>query len=242
MKKILFLMALLFLSASTVWAQQFSSGLSNKIILKTDLVYWLTGNAINAEIEYKLNKSFTLTAGYYTGSQQYPQSYLYSDYAAQTQVVFANPKITLADKGIINCTYYRVGVRKYLDRIIKAPFGPYVVLNAGYGSASLSGEYDAWLFDGNVSVSGTHSGPTVAYSYINVPYINVQFGSGVQYLLFKRVTLDAALCYDINDFETGDANTVKKTSGLTRNFGPSFINFGSAGGICVLVKAGVLLF
>ena len=114
-------MTLLLLSASTVWAQQFSSGLTNRIILKTDLVYWLTGNAINAEIEYKLDKSFTLSAGYYSGSQLYPQSYSYSDYASHSEVFLGNPTIRLADKGIVNCTYYRIGARKYLDRIIRAP-------------------------------------------------------------------------------------------------------------------------
>jgi|GEM_PF-5167328 len=234
MKKIFFTMAVLFLGASTAWAQQFSSGLANKIILKTDVVYWLAGNAVNAEIEYKLNKSFTLTGGYYAGSQQYPQSYSYSDYAAQTDNFLGNSKTTLADKGIINCTYFRLGARKYLDKIIKAPFGPYIVLNTGYGHADLSGQYDAWLFDENVSVSGSSGGPAVSYTYFNVPYINIQFGSGAQFLLFKRVTLDAAAYYDINYFATGDAKTMKETSGLTRNFGPSFLNFGSAGGYAFL--------
>jgi len=244
MKKI-FTIFLLLLSSLPGFGQ-FNSGLTNKIIIKTDITYWLLGSAINAEAEIKIKDQLSLNIGFYLASQQYNQYYNASEYAGGG-LIFSNPTITLPDKGTINSKYISIGVRKYLDRILKAPFGFYWSATVAGGLADLGGDYDAWLFDKNVQRGdlGTNSpGPEVNYSYFNVPLAKVQLGYGYQGMLGQHICWDAGICFDYNQFIVASTDDAKKISGLTRNFG-TMLNLGTgAGGVgfSALVKLGYLIY
>jgi hypothetical protein len=246
MKKI-YILILFFCSYFFAASAQFSAGLTNRVLVKTDLTYWALGAAANAELEFKIKDQVTLSLGVYVASKRYHQTYTLSEYPS-SQVLFTDPVVTLPDQGIINSRYVSLGIRKYLNRIRKAPFGVYYGITIAGGMADLGGTYDGYIFDPNAQVGAYQApkapGPSVNYSYFNVPLIKVIAGMGYQGIITGHIYYDASIDFEYNRFLVNSPDDSKKISGLVRNFGP-ILNMGTGPGgmgLTGLLKVGYLIF
>jgi len=215
MKK-LFLIVFIGLTVQSANAQ-LAAWLTDRALIKTDLMDGLAGNAYNGEIEFRLTRHFSLSGGYYDGSRQYSQSAANGKYDG-----FEYETVGLPDKGIINNRYAFLSLRYYPNKIMKAPFGLYYGLSLGMGKADFQGEFSSYLFDNSLSPSYSlpiMTGPVVSYSYLGAPFLKIRGGIGYQRLLWQRFYYDAGFSIDYNQFSADNNQDATIISGLAGRYG-----------------------
>jgi hypothetical protein len=211
---------------------QMQAKLTDRFLVKTDLIGWTINNAYNASIEARITQHLTLSAAYYSGSREYKQQYSNSQYIGRTSIVFSSPP-SIPEKGIVNSSYAVLGLRKYFGNVVKAPFGVYGALNYGFGKLDIAGSYGAYLVNNSyntLEIGDNGIGPMIKYTYKNVPMQKFMAGMGMQRLIFGHFYYDAALYVDYTMVSTGNDTDDKIISGITRYFGSNLLcyHIGSA--------------
>lgn len=223
MKRILYtILAALFSHAAFA---QLPAKLTDRFLVKTDLLGWAINNAYNAGAEARLTRHLSLSVSYYNGSRQYSQEYSGSQFAGW-MASSASVPVSIPGKGIVNSSYAVVSLRNYFGNVVKAPFGFYGVINYGYGRADIAGTYGAYLLEDYIMGNGNaEPGPLVNYTYKKVPMSKIMAGLGMQRLLFGHFYYDAAVYLDYTQISTGNDTDDKIISGVTRYYGANLVSF-----------------
>jgi hypothetical protein len=247
MKKLYLAFALLFWNCSPIQAQV-KAWLTNRFIVKTDLMQWAVNGARNIELETKINRKLSLSIGYLDASRRYKQTYNNSDFNIPN--FFSYNSITINEKGIINSRLFTSQLRYFLSTVHGSPLSPYSFFLLGIGSADFLGTVPIYFFDPNFNIDHqeveyiVQAGPRRLYSVYGVPVLKLCAGLGSQTIVFQNLTADISFGIEYNNFFESDQVDRKIVASMFRHYGPTIFQLGSSSnvGISLMVKIGYLIY
>lgn len=228
--------------------------MGRRFMVKLNLVNGARPLYFGGEVEYAVHRRITLGAGggYHMGN--YKQLYYTQSFAngLYTKSISPSANVNLRSFGFYGQAKFFI-----FGNVLKsAPDGIYFGLKGGGGYANLESKPGRALRN-NMSEETAES-----FHVKYVPYMQYEFGPGLQKVIAKRFVIDASayLCYSTFNLN-GNAANQEYTATVARMFGPNTVWMGGSGandkasnggykprlytgnfGLSLYVKFGILLF
>ncbi|MFK7969962.1 MAG: hypothetical protein AB8F95_06320 [Bacteroidia bacterium] len=182
---------------------QVSGFLGKRLMLKTDAVLWSLDRDINISAELVVNRGMTLELGYrkfahsFDNFQNIKVSNLgWGTWHHYTRLYPDLAFLYINETGKIHSHDFTLRGKLFAIGAMQAPYGAYIFASVGVGQGGLSGaRIDRVYEEGN----GIYANP-YRYKIKNLTQILGGTGFGFQYVIKKKVVLDAGFSFDFRYF------------------------------------------
>ncbi|MCX6351811.1 MAG: hypothetical protein NTX03_08105 [Bacteroidetes bacterium] len=205
-----------FLFISCFANAQILAKLTDRFMIKTDLLSLKTENALNLELETKLSHYITFSLGYYSESSKHNLKF---EPDPDFTILY---NITKELPCYINMKSFSYSFRIYPDPIGAAPFGFYTMFKYSYGKADILGYYGEFpSINPNTPYFSVKNipQPVVWFTIMDVPVKKYNFSFGYQRLIGSHFYYDIAIGLQYYQMYAANATEQAQLNKIGNSFG-----------------------